>query len=71
MLDVYFFQDGLSLDVMLKKAGRIPEPHLGRISIAVLNGLSYLKEKLNIVHRGLCFLFKIMCHGAKCNFFRR
>ena len=30
-----FFQDGGSLDLILKKAGRIPEPILGKISVAV------------------------------------
>ncbi|VDO95003.1 unnamed protein product [Soboliphyme baturini] len=45
------YMDGLSLDIVLKNAGRIPEKILGKISIAVLNGLQYLKEKLNILHR--------------------
>lgn len=46
------FQDGLSLDIVLKKAGRIPEHILGKITFAVLSGLIYLKDKLNILHRG-------------------
>lgn len=45
------FMDGGSLDLILKKAGRIPEPILGKISIAVLKGLSYLREKHQIMHR--------------------
>jgi len=45
------YMDGLSLDIILKKAGRIPEHILGKISIAVLSGLQYLKEELKILHR--------------------
>uniref|UniRef100_A0A5S6Q7H2 mitogen-activated protein kinase kinase n=1 Tax=Trichuris muris TaxID=70415 RepID=A0A5S6Q7H2_TRIMR len=45
------YMDGLSLDIVLKKTGRFAEQILGKISIAVLNGLQYLKEKLNILHR--------------------
>lgn len=30
---------------------RIPEPVLGRITVATLNALSYLKEQLQIIHR--------------------
>ncbi|CAB4015395.1 dual specificity mitogen-activated kinase kinase 1 [Paramuricea clavata] len=43
--------DGGSLDQVLKKAGRIPEDILGIISIAVLKGLSYLRENHKIIHR--------------------
>lgn len=45
------YMDGGSLDLILKKAGRIPEPILGKISIAVLKGLTYLREKHQIMHR--------------------
>ncbi|XP_077989438.1 dual specificity mitogen-activated protein kinase kinase 1-like [Glandiceps talaboti] len=45
------YMDGGSLDVILKKAERIPEKILGKITIAVLKGLSYLREKLQIMHR--------------------
>lgn len=45
------YMDGLSLDIILKKAGRIPEDKLGKVSIAVLNGLHYLKEELKAIHR--------------------
>ncbi|KAK2174983.1 hypothetical protein NP493_762g00028 [Ridgeia piscesae] len=45
------YMDGGSLDLILKKAGRIPEPILGKISIAVLKGLIYLREKHQIMHR--------------------
>uniref|UniRef100_T1JFQ8 mitogen-activated protein kinase kinase n=1 Tax=Strigamia maritima TaxID=126957 RepID=T1JFQ8_STRMM len=45
------YMDGGSLDLILKKAARIPEPILGKISIAVLKGLSYLREKHQIMHR--------------------
>ena len=67
--------DGGSLDLILKKAGRIPEPYLGKITTAVsstvfiikfentvktpffmfiqqvLKGLSYLRDKHQIIHR--------------------
>lgn len=45
------YMDGGSLDLILKKAGRIPEPILGSISFAVLKGLTYLREKHQIMHR--------------------
>ena len=45
-------QDGGSLDLVLKKAGRIPESILGKVTIAVLKGLNYLREKHQIMHRG-------------------
>ncbi|KAK2539358.1 Map2k1 [Columba livia] len=44
--------DGGSLDQVLKKAGRIPEQILGKVSIAVIKGLTYLREKHKIMHRG-------------------
>uniref|UniRef100_A0A8C1JSX0 Dual specificity mitogen-activated protein kinase kinase 1 n=2 Tax=Cyprinus carpio TaxID=7962 RepID=A0A8C1JSX0_CYPCA len=43
--------DGGSLDQCLKKAGKIPEQILGKVSIAVIKGLSYLREKHKIMHR--------------------
>ncbi|KAL1139314.1 hypothetical protein AAG570_006300 [Ranatra chinensis] len=45
------YMDGGSLDLILKKAGRIPESILGTITSAVLKGLSYLRDKHNIMHR--------------------
>lgn len=45
------YMNGGSLDLILKQAGRIPEPILGKINIAVLKGLSYLREKHQIMHR--------------------
>ncbi|ELU14391.1 hypothetical protein CAPTEDRAFT_21500 [Capitella teleta] len=45
------YMDGGSLDLILKNARRIPERILGRISVAVLRGLSYLREKHSIMHR--------------------
>ncbi|VDD96050.1 unnamed protein product [Enterobius vermicularis] len=47
------YMDGLSLDVVLKKVGRISEPRVGRISVAVIRGLSYLKEEHKILHRDI------------------
>ncbi|XP_061593668.1 dual specificity mitogen-activated protein kinase kinase 2a [Cololabis saira] len=43
--------DGGSLDQVLKEARRIPEDILGKVSIAVLRGLGYLREKHQIMHR--------------------
>uniref|UniRef100_A0ABI0NRQ5 Dual specificity mitogen-activated protein kinase kinase 1 n=2 Tax=Bos TaxID=9903 RepID=A0ABI0NRQ5_BOVIN len=43
--------DGGSWDQVLKKAGRIPEQILGKVSIAVIKGLTYLREKHKIMHR--------------------
>lgn len=43
--------DAGSLDLVMKKARRIPEPILGKVSVAVLHGLLYLKEELKILHR--------------------
>ncbi|XP_055739899.1 dual specificity mitogen-activated protein kinase kinase 2-like [Salvelinus fontinalis] len=43
--------DGGSLDQVLKEAKRIPEEILGKVSIAVLRGLAYIREKHQIMHR--------------------
>ncbi|KAG8177191.1 hypothetical protein JTE90_027693 [Oedothorax gibbosus] len=45
------YMDGGSLDLVLKKAGRIPEKILGKVTIAVFKGLNYLREKHQIMHR--------------------
>ncbi|KAI5722245.1 hypothetical protein M8J76_005817 [Diaphorina citri] len=45
------YMDGGSLDLILKKAGKIPEHILGTITSAVLKGLTYLREKHAIIHR--------------------
>jgi len=45
------YMDGGSLDLILKRAGRIPESILGRITLAVLKGLSYLRDNHAIIHR--------------------
>ncbi|KAI6198030.1 hypothetical protein M3Y94_01296800 [Aphelenchoides besseyi] len=46
------YMDGLSLDKVMKKSGRIAEPRAGRIAVAVIKGLIYLKEEFHILHRG-------------------
>ena len=43
--------DAGSLDLVLKKAGRIPEHILGKVSKIVILGLQYLREKHKIIHR--------------------
>jgi len=45
------YMDGLSLDILLRKVGRVEEPLVGRIAVAVVKGLTYLKEELKILHR--------------------
>jgi mitogen-activated protein kinase kinase 1 len=45
------YMDGGSLDLILRKVNRIPEKILGRITEAVLKGLSYLREVHSIMHR--------------------
>ena len=47
------FMDGLSLDIVLQTVGRIAEPIIGRLSVAVIKGLTYLKQECHILHRGL------------------
>ncbi|CAF0897533.1 unnamed protein product [Adineta ricciae] len=47
------YMDGGSLDLILKKVMRIPENILGRITVAVLRGLSYLRERHRIMHRDI------------------
>ena len=45
------YMDGGSLDLVVKKAGKIGEKYLKKITQAVLRGLSYLREKHQIIHR--------------------
>lgn len=45
------YMDGGSLDLVLRKVTRIPEPILGKITEAVLKGLKYLREHHSIMHR--------------------
>ncbi|NXV62800.1 MP2K2 kinase, partial [Molothrus ater] len=59
--------DGGSLDQVLKEAKRIPEEILGKVSIAVLRGLAYLREKHQIMHRGESRTPKIPACGARCH----
>ncbi|NWH42081.1 MP2K2 kinase, partial [Chloropsis hardwickii] len=59
--------DGGSLDQVLKEAKRIPEEILGKVSIAVLRGLAYLREKHQIMHRGESRALKIPTCSARCH----
>ncbi|NWR24258.1 MP2K2 kinase, partial [Emberiza fucata] len=61
------FQDGGSLDQVLKEAKRIPEEILGKVSIAVLRGLAYLREKHQIMHRGESRTLPIPACSARCH----
>ncbi|VEL32515.1 unnamed protein product, partial [Protopolystoma xenopodis] len=45
------YMDGGSLDLVLRHAGRIPEPIVAKILYAVLKGLVYLRKVLDIIHR--------------------
>ncbi|KAH7718656.1 MAPK proteinK protein [Aphelenchoides avenae] len=47
------FMDGLSLDKVLKTVGRMEESKVGRVAVAVVKGLAYLKEEFNILHRDI------------------
>ncbi|CAF2144382.1 unnamed protein product, partial [Rotaria magnacalcarata] len=47
------YMDGGSLDLILKKVMRIPEHILGKITVAVLRGLNYLREHHRIMHRDI------------------
>jgi serine/threonine protein kinase len=47
------YMDGGSLDYILNKIYRIPEEIIGKITLAVLKGLNYLKDNHSIMHRGI------------------
>lgn len=47
------YMDGRSLDFILTKTARISEDILGKITISVVKGLTYLRDKLNIMHRDI------------------
>ena len=45
------YMDGGCFDVIYKKTGPIPEEVLGKVTVAVVSGLNYLKSRLQIIHR--------------------
>ena len=45
------YMDGGSMDMIMSRSGRIPENVVGKIGIAVVKGLIYLKDAHNILHR--------------------
>lgn len=45
------YMDAGSLDKL--EAGGIPEPVLGRIAGSMVRGLKFLKDQLEIIHRGM------------------
>lgn len=47
------YMDGGSLDLVMKKRGKIEEQYSRKITYAVLRGLSYLREKHKIIHRDI------------------
>lgn len=47
------YMDGRSLDALLKRTTRIREDILGKITTSVIKGLTYLRDKLNIMHRDI------------------
>ncbi|XP_011874817.1 PREDICTED: dual specificity mitogen-activated protein kinase kinase dSOR1 [Vollenhovia emeryi] len=47
------YMDGGSLDLIMKRAGRIPESMISTITCAVLRGLAYLRDKHAIMHRDI------------------
>lgn len=44
-----------SLDNIYKESGPIPENVLGKITVAVVSGLTYLYDAHRIIHRGEIF----------------
>ena len=54
------FMDGGSLDLVIKKAGKIQEKYLRKITYAVLRGLSYLREKHQIIHRYSLYVVNLL-----------
>ena len=49
----------ISFSKVIKKAGKIGEKYLRKITYAVLRGLSYLREKHQIIHRLLKHTYKL------------
>lgn len=47
------YMDGNSLDAILKKTARIPEYILGKLTVSVLKGLTYLRDSLKVMHRDI------------------
>lgn len=47
------YMNGRSLDSILKRTSRIREEILGKITISVIKGLTYLRDTLNIMHRDI------------------
>lgn len=47
------YMDGRSLDSILSKTSKIREEILGKITVAVIKGLKYLRDKHNIMHRDI------------------
>jgi len=47
------YMDGGSLDLILRKKGKIEEKYTRKITYAVLKGLEYLREKHQIIHRDI------------------
>lgn len=47
------YMDGRSLDSILSKTTRIREDILGKITVSVIRGLTYLRDNLNIMHRDI------------------
>merc|ERR1712156_327141 len=47
------YMDGGSLDLVMKKKGKIDEQYSRKITYAVLRGLSYLRERHKIIHRDI------------------
>lgn len=47
------YMNGKSLDALLKLTKRISEDILGEITLSVIGGLTYLRDRLNIMHRDI------------------
>lgn len=40
-----------TLEELLKRAGSIPEPQLGKIAVQLLDGLAYIHKEFHVLHR--------------------
>ena len=54
------FMDKGSLDGIYKKIGPIDIDVVGKVALAVLEGLTYLYDVHRIIHRGKCYAFVLV-----------
>lgn len=54
---MFLFMFTFSYAIFCFQVGKLKEPRVGRIAVAVIRGLSYLKDEHKILHRGLTIFF--------------